>query len=265
MTSTSPGRLARWYGTYGRHDLPWRRTRDRWSLLVAEVMLAQTQVPRVVAAWPVFLAQFPTPHAAAASGPGAVIEAWGRLGYPRRARRLWDAAVIIDRDGWPADLQTLPGVGRYTAGAVHAECDDELRSIGVDVNIRRVCERVAGDRLSEADAERVAVRIGRPLLGRDRLLALMDLGALVCRARDPRCGECPLRRRCRTRGIASHERRRRVPRYEGSFRERRGAVLAALRAGSPLAATTLDGEALRSLIDDGLAAMSGGFARLPDA
>ena len=81
-------------------------------------MLHQTQVPRVAAVWPAFMARFPTPDAMAAAGPGAVIAAWGRLGYPRRARRLWEAAVVIARDGWPDDLTALPGVGRYTADAV---------------------------------------------------------------------------------------------------------------------------------------------------
>ena len=87
--------LARWYDEHGRHDLPWRSTRDRWAILVSEVMLHQTQVPRVAAVFDGFLRRFPTPDAMAAAGPGAVIEAWGRLGYPRRARRLYDAAVVI--------------------------------------------------------------------------------------------------------------------------------------------------------------------------
>ena len=89
---------------HGRHDLPWRQTRDRWAVLVSEVMLQQTQVPRVLDAWPAFIARFPTAAAMAAAGPGAVIAAWGRLGYPRRARRLWEAATIIATDGWPDDL-----------------------------------------------------------------------------------------------------------------------------------------------------------------
>ena len=87
-------------------------------MLVSEVMLHQTQVSRVEAAWEEFIGAFPTPEAMAAAGPAAVIRAWGRLGYPRRARRLYEAAVMIDRDGWPDDLRDLPGVGRYTAAAV---------------------------------------------------------------------------------------------------------------------------------------------------
>ncbi len=103
--------LARWYRRNGRHDLPWRATRDRWPILVSEVMLHQTQVPRVRAVFDEFMAQFPTPAAMANATAADVIRAWGRLGYPRRARRLWEAAVVIAEHGWPDDLRALPGVG----------------------------------------------------------------------------------------------------------------------------------------------------------
>jgi A/G-specific adenine glycosylase len=168
-------------------------------VLVSETMLHQTQVTRVAATYDTFLEQFPTPHAMAAAGPGPVIEAWGRLGYPRRARRLWEAAVAIDAHGWPDDLTELPGVGRYTAGAIAAQADDDDVP-AVDVNVRRVLERVRGTRLTPREAERAMLDVGRPLRGRDRLLALMDVGAVLCRPRSPNCAACPLRRRCRTRG-----------------------------------------------------------------
>jgi A/G-specific adenine glycosylase len=228
-------------------------------------MLHQTQVPRVAAVFDGFLARFPTPEAMARATPGDVIVAWGRLGYPRRARRLHDAAVVIVRDGWPADLTTLPGIGRYTAAAVLAQTDDtDLPA--VEVNIRRVVERVAGRRLTEREAEAAMIRVGRPLRGRDRLLALMDVGARLCRPRDPRCGECPLRRRCATRGPLPDETRHRQAPFAGSFRQRRGRVMAVLReAPSPVAA--LDAEALASLVTDGLAMVVGTgssrTARLP--
>ena len=109
----------------------------RWAVLVSEVMLHQTQVPRVAAVYDDFLARFPTPDAMAAVRAGAVIEAWGRLGYPRRARWLWDAAVQIHEHGWPADLTDLPGVGRYTAAAVAAQTVD-ADVPAIEVNIRRV-------------------------------------------------------------------------------------------------------------------------------
>lgn len=253
--------LARWYEEQGRHDLPWRLTRDRWAILVSEVMLHQTQVPRVAAVYDAFLARFPTPGAMAAAGPGAVIEAWGRLGYPRRARRLYDASVMIAASGWPEDLAQLPGIGRYTAAAVLAQADDGDVP-AVEVNVRRVVERVVGRPLGQRAAEQASRRVGRPLHGRDRLLALMDVGALLCKPRVPRCGECPLRRRCSTRGALPHERRSRQPAFAGSFRQRRGEVMARLRAGAA-PVVELDPEALASLVDDGLAVVARGRARLP--
>jgi A/G-specific adenine glycosylase len=255
--------ITAWYSGNGRHDLPWRQTGDRWAVLVSEVMLHQTQVPRVAVAWESFLGRFPTPQAMAAAGPGAVIAAWGRLGYPRRARRLWEAATTIAERGWPDDLAALPGVGRYTARAVAAQVDD-ADVPAVEVNGRRVTERVVGRTLSDRDAEDVMREIGAPLRGRDRLLALMDVGALVCRAREPRCGECPLQRRCATRGVRDGERRSGQGRFEGSFRQRRGRVMAALRAGKPVDARSLDHDALASLVADGLAVVDDeASARLP--
>lgn len=253
--------LARWYEESGRHALPWRATRDRWVVLVSEVMLHQTQVPRVASAYEPFLARFPTPAVMAHAGPGAVIEAWGRLGYPRRARRLWEASVLIDEHGWPDDLTTLPGVGRYTAAAVIAQADG-ADVPAVEVNIRRVVQRVTGRRLTEREAEAAMVRIGRPLHGRERLLALMDVGAMVCRSRAPRCTECPLRRRCVTRGPLADETRSRQAPFAGSFRQRRGEVMARLRVGS-VVATELDTDALASLIADGLAVVVRDRAQLP--
>lgn len=230
-------------------------------MLVSEVMLHQTQVARVLAAWPGFIARFPTPAATTEAGPGAVIAAWGRLGYPRRARRLWETAAIVTGRGWPADLTELPGVGRYTAAAVAAQADG-ADVVALDVNVRRVVERAAGRRLPDRDAEDAARDLARPLTGRDRLLALMDVGALVCRPRMPRCGECPLAPGCAAQGPLDGERRAGAARFEGSFRQRRGQVLATLRAG-PTAASALDADALTSLVADGLAAVDGATAHLP--
>jgi A/G-specific adenine glycosylase len=255
--------ITAWYTRNGRHDLAWRHTRDRWAVLVSEVMLHQTQVSRVAAAWPGFIARFPSPYVMADAGPGAVITAWGTLGYPRRARRLWEAATTIVADGWPDDLASLPGVGRYTARAVAAQCDD-ADVPAVEANTRRVAERAAGRPLAARDAEEVLVELGAPLRGRDRLLALMDVGALVCRPREPRCGECPLHPRCATRGARAGERRSRQPRFEGSFRQRRGRVMARLRAGEAVDTRSLDADALASLVEDGLAVVDqDATARLP--
>ncbi|MCU1426769.1 MAG: adenine glycosylase [Actinomycetia bacterium] len=260
---TRQSSLARWYARHGRHDLPWRATRDRWPILVSEVMLHQTQAPRVAAAWHDFIGRFPDPPTTAAAGPAAVIAAWGRLGYPRRARWLWEAATRITEHGWPTDLMTLPGVGRYTAAAIAAQAND-TDDIGIEVNIRRVCERVRGTRLNDRDAQIAAREISSPLGGRDRLLALMDVGATVCSARTPRCDACPLFDQCSSRGVHDDETRHRQSRFEGSFRQRRGLVLAQLRT-APAPAGDLDGEALFSLIADGLAEVERGVARLATA
>lgn len=251
MTGRTGGPLARWYETHGRHDLAWRRTRDRWKVLVSEVMLQQTQVRRIEIAWPRFVREFPTARAMARRPVADVVRAWDRLGYPRRARWLWESAREITAHGWPDDLRTLPGIGPYTAAAV-ASLVDDADVVALDVNIRRVAERVAGATLSDTDAATMVRRLGRGLEPRDRLLALMDLGALVCTARTPDCAVCPLRRRCASRGARPDERRSRQAPFAGSFRQRRGVVMAALRAG-PTPAADLDDDALASLIVDGLA------------
>ena len=228
-------------------------------------MLAQTQVARVLTVWPQFIAEFPDVETAALAGPGALIAAWGRLGYPRRARRLWEAAAHVHEHGWPDDYAALPGVGRYTAGALAAQADERADAIGVDVNIRRVVQRVCGHVLPARAAEDAAVEIARGIEGRDRLLALMDLGAMVCRPRAPLCDECPLRTRCATRGELAGEQSRRQPPYRGSMRERRGTVLARLR-DTPhpgVRANELDADALASLVADGLACVARGRVTLP--
>ena len=264
--------IARWYARHGRHDLPWRATRDRWSVLVSEVMLQQTQVARVAAVWPEFMARFPTPDAMAEASAGEVITAWGRLGYPRRARRLWEAAGRITASGWPDDLTDLPGVGRYTAEAVAAQVDG-LDTAAIETNIRRVVERRAGRTLPPSEAAAASRAAGLPLTGRDRLLALMDIGAVLCRPRDPRCPDCPLGPGCATAAAiasaggpagadATLGRRPRQPAYEGSFRQRRGRVLEHLRAG-PHPSAALDAAALAALVEDGLAVVDGPLARLP--
>lgn len=259
--------LASWYAAEGRHHLPWRDSRDRWAVLVSEVMLAQTQVGRVAGVWGRFMARFPTAPAMAAASAGDVLAAWGTLGYPRRARRLWEAAVVVAASGWPDDLAVLPGVGRYTADAVAAQVDAR-DTPAVETNVRRVLERRAGRRLTPSEAVAASREAGAPLVGRDRLLALMDVGAVLCRPRAPRCPECPLAPGCATAadpalvGAGVGRPGQKQSRYEGSFRQRRGRVLAALRTG-PAPVASLDRLALESLVGDGLAAVSGGLARLP--
>jgi A/G-specific adenine glycosylase len=175
---------------------------------------------------------------------------------------LWETAEIVARVGWPDDLTTLPGIGRYTAAAIRAQAD-RADVPAIEVNIRRVVQRVRGELLTERAAETASTAIGRGLHDRDRLLALMDLGALVCTPRTPSCSACPLRRRCTTRGPLVDEVRHRQAPFEGSFRQRRGQVMARLRAQDSVAVTELDPEALESLAADGLALLTGVRAHLP--
>jgi A/G-specific adenine glycosylase len=204
-------RLRRWYRRSAR-DLPWRRTRDPYAVLVSELMLQQTQVSRVVPKWHEFLAAFPSLDAVASARPRKVMEAWTGLGYYARARNLHRLARevtggahggAIPRD--PAALRTLPGIGAYTAGAV-ASFAYEIRAPLVDTNVARVLGRVfapgvdvkrgRGARLVWQLAERSLPRTGRATWTHNQ--ALMELGALVCTARVKRCGECPVRGVCKT-------------------------------------------------------------------
>jgi A/G-specific adenine glycosylase len=204
-------RLLQWFRRHAR-PLPWRGTRDPYAVLVSEVMLQQTQVSRVLDFYPRFLARFPTVRHLARARPRAVREAWEGLGYYRRAANLHALAHTVVRDHAgaiptdPADLERLPGVGRYTAGAVAAFAY-ERRVPAVDTNVRRVLGRVfapgtkgrrGGDREPQlwALAERLLPRSRRAAWEFNQ--ALMDLGATICGARKPKCEVCPVRPACRT-------------------------------------------------------------------
>jgi len=207
---TAERELLTWHRS-ARRDLPWRRTRDPWAVLVSEVMLQQTQVARVEERWVAWMERWPTPGAVAAAPREQVIRAWQGLGYNRRAVALHRAAAVIARDGWPDDLTDLPGVGRYTADAVARFALGEP-VVPVDVNVARVLERTGAE------------------FGPSAAEALMDLGATVCIARVPRCGDCPLERRCPSSG-RTFAPLRRQSRFEGSFRQRRAQTLKALMDG----------------------------------
>jgi A/G-specific adenine glycosylase len=232
--------LLAWFGEYGR-DLPWRRTRDPYAILVSEVMSQQTQVERVVPRWERWLKRWPTVEALAAALAGDVIQEWQGLGYNRRALALHRTARIVAAHGWPADLTELPGVGRYTADAV--ACFAFGRSVlPVDVNVRRVSERT-GHTFSPAAAQ-----------------ALMDLGKTVCLARIPRCGACPLAGACPSRGRRFEALRKQGP-FEGSFRQRRAKALRAVVDGSQPG----DSEAVAALARDGLVDVRDGLVSLPSS
>jgi A/G-specific adenine glycosylase len=233
--------LLRWFKEHGR-DLPWRRIRDPYAILVSEVMLQQTQVERVLPRWLGWLERWPTVEALAAASAADAIRAWQGLGYNRRAVNLHRTAQVVAASGWPDDLRTLPGVGRYTADAIRAFALGEP-VLPVDTNVRRVQERTQHE------------------FGSGCAQALMDLGAGVCLARIPRCGVCPLAAACPSRG-RRFEPLRRQSRFEGSFRQRRARTLQSLVGGArPVA--ELDAEATRALARDGLVRLSDGLAGLP--
>jgi A/G-specific adenine glycosylase len=235
--------LLAWFDEHAR-DLPWRRTRDPYAILVSEVMLQQTQVARVIPRYLTFLERWPTIELLAAATPGDVIREWQGLGYNRRALNLHRAARHVAVEGWPDDLTDLPGVGRYTADAV-ARFALDRPVLPVDTNIRRVLERTSGE-FSPASAH-----------------ALMDLGATVCLARIPRCNACPLAAGCPSRG-RRYEPLRKQSRFEGSFRQRRARTLT-LVAERPRRQNSLDRDAIESLAADGLVEVRRGLVRLPGA
>ena len=229
-----------------RRDLPWRRTRDPWAILVAESMLQQTQVARVVPRYEAFLDRFPDPAAAAESPVAALVESWEGLGYNRRAVNLHRAAQVIvaEHDGRIPDelaaLLRLPGVGPYTARAVLAFAFERDHGV-VDTNAARVLARaVAGQLLTTRQVQQLAdeqVPLGQGWAWNQ---AVLDLGATVCTRRSPRCEECPIQRQCRwarsswsgvdpadgSAGVSGPQ-----SRFEGSDRQGRGRLVQALRTG----------------------------------
>jgi A/G-specific adenine glycosylase len=233
--------LQSWFSRNGR-DLPWRKTRDPYAILVSEVMLQQTQVERVIPRWLAWLERWPTPAALAAASAADVIREWQGLGYNRRAVSLHRAAQAVAAEGWPDDLTSLPGVGPYTAAAIRNQAHGEP-VLPVDTNVARIQERTGH------------------AFGPEALQALFDLGATVCLARVPRCETCPLAELCPARG-RRYEPLRRQSRFEGSFRQRRAALLRLVAAeAQPLG--ELDREAVDSLLRDGLVEQAGGLVRLP--
>jgi A/G-specific adenine glycosylase len=269
-----PNAILDWAGEH-RRDLPWRSTRDPWAILVAEIMLQQTQTDRVIPRWTAFCATYADPGACAAAPLGDVLRAWQGLGYPRRARDLHGAATRIvecHRGAVPAsvaDLLALPGVGPYTARAVAAFAFEQDVAV-VETNIARVLARVAGSRQSRTQAQALADSLVPAGAGWAWNQGLMDLGATVCRP-VPRCGECPAAGGCRwhRRGhrdpdpaIGSAGVSRTQARYEGSARQARGRVLAALAVG-PIRVSEHDRTVVDSLVADRLVVRSGDVLVLP--
>jgi len=266
-----------WYEAAAR-DLPWRRPGvSPWAVLVSEMMLQQTPVARVLPAYRAWLERWPTPAACAAEPAGEAVRMWGKLGYPRRALRLHEAArAVLDRHGGevPAELEellALPGVGPYTARAVASFAYGRRHPV-VDTNVRRVVARAV---LGQGDAGPPAT--ARDLAAAESLLppeparsarfgaAAMELGALVCTARAPRCPSCPVAGSCawRAAGHPPYTGPVRLPqRFAGTDRQVRGLLMDVLRAADgPVDASALDrvwagdvqrARALAGLVGDGL-------------
>ncbi|WP_373308385.1 A/G-specific adenine glycosylase [Cellulomonas marina] len=271
-------RVVAWFDEH-RRDLPWRAPdRTAWGVLVSEVMLQQTPVVRVEPAWRAWMARWPTPADLAAAGTDEVLRAWDRLGYPRRALRLQECArAVVERHGGtvPAtadELLALPGVGSYTAGAVLSFAYGR-RAVVLDTNVRRVLARLAvGEALPGPAVTAVETRLAEAWLPDDDLgaarwaAASMELGALVCTARSPRCAACPVEDACRWRRAGSppdaHAHRRRTQAWTGTDRQVRGRVMALLReAPGPVPAHVVAGtwpdrvqreRCLAALVADGL-------------
>lgn len=236
--------LLDWAQAEGR-DLPWRRTRDPWAILVSEVMLQQTQVSRVIPVWTAFLQRFPTATDCAEAEQSDVVTAWHGMGFNRRARNLHQCAIAIrDRHAGSVpstlhELIALPGIGPYTARAVMTFAF-ELPVGVVDVNAARVHARLAGRSLSNREVQDAADE-ATPLHDAWRWnQAILDLGATVCTKRAPRCDHCPVALHCGWHAVGRVEPdpvvgSARIPkpqsRFDGSDRQGRGRLVTALRAG----------------------------------
>lgn len=269
--------LIQWFETEGR-DLPWRQPGfTPWGSLVSEFMLQQTPVSRVIPQLQEFLERWPTPHALAASPSGDAVRAWANLGYPRRALWLHACAVtIVEKYNGevPSDvdaLLSLPGVGPYTARAIAVFAFGAHEPV-VDTNTRRVMARHnqgnadQGPPSTRRDLEAMAALLPSPELSPAFNAAIMELGALICTARNPLCEKCPIARTCawKNAGYPEHVGPKKIvqKKYEGSDRQARGAVMKILReshrvvTGQELSEAWSDsaqlGRAITGLLKDGL-------------
>ena len=255
-----------------KRDLPWRST-DAWGVLVSEIMLQQTPVARVLPIYIQWMKRWPTPAALASASPAEIITAWGRLGYPRRALRLHECAKVItsELDGVIPDneieLRKLPGIGEYTAAAIVAFAF-KGRSLVLDINIRRLFSRLYKGEEAPTVAPTKAERLeyAQYLPERQAHLwaaATMELGALICTAKNPLCGRCPVADQCQWRSLdyPVSERVKRSQTWHGTDRQCRGTIVQALRENSSLTKKQIEllwdvpsqvEKAILTLLDDGL-------------
>ena len=255
-----------------KRDLPWRKT-DAWGVLVSEIMLQQTPVQRVLPIYTEWMKRWPTPADLAAATPAEVITAWGRLGYPRRALRLHECAKEITENhkgvipSTEIELRKLPGVGEYTSAAIVAFAF-KGSSLVLDINIRRLFSRLYKGEEAPATAPTKAERVEYaeyvPKKGAHIwAAATMELGALVCTAKNPLCGRCPVADSCQWRSLdyPRTERVKRTQSWHGTDRQCRGTIVQALRENDLLTkkqiqllwdVTSQVDKALLTLLDDGL-------------
>lgn len=227
-----------WFAQAAR-DLPWRDT-SPWGVMVSEFMLQQTPVVRVLPQWNAWMQRWPTPRDLAKAPKSDVIKAWGSLGYPRRALRLWESAKVIDQNHGnrvPEDLETLrslPGVGEYTATAILAFAFDQSHNV-LDINIRRVYARAIDGMEHPSKSVTVREKRERPVFGPTWSKAVMELGALICTAKNPQCQICPLARSCLwlRSGSPRTDEVRKTQSWHGTKRQCRGQILKALRESEP--------------------------------
>jgi A/G-specific adenine glycosylase len=276
-TSPLHGPVLRWYARSAR-DLPWRQPgTSPWEVLVSEVMLQQTPVARVESAYREWVRRWPEPADLAAEPVSEALRAWARLGYPRRALRLHQAATQVVRTHGGRlpttyeELLALPGVGTYTAAAVASFAYGQRHAV-LDTNVRRVLVRAAAGRAEPAptltaDERRLGESLlpDEPAVAARWAVAVMELGALVCTARAPRCADCPVRVECawQVAGRPAYDGPpRRSQGFAGTDRQVRGLLMAALReAPGAVSAASLDAvwddseqrdRALAGLVEDGL-------------
>ena len=260
-----------WYKK-NRRDLPWRNT-DAWGVLVSEIMLQQTPVARVLPIYIEWMKRWPTPAALAAATPAQIITAWGRLGYPRRALRLHECAKVISTQykglipDTQSELRELPGIGDYTSAAIIAFAF-EGRSLVLDINIRRVFARVidgvevptAAPTKSERQEREELIPSKNPHVW---AAATMELGALICTAKNPKCGQCPLADQCIWRSLdyPLSDQPKRTQSWHGTDRQCRGIIVQALRENPALSKKEIMQlwdvpsqveKALLTLLEDGL-------------
>jgi A/G-specific adenine glycosylase len=260
-----------WYKK-NKRDLPWRNT-DAWGVLVSEIMLQQTPVARVLPIYIEWMKRWPTPEALAAATPAQIITAWGRLGYPRRALRLHECAKVISTQykgripETEFELRELPGIGDYTSAAIIAFAF-EGRSLVLDINIRRVFARVidgvevptAAPTKSERHEREKLIPSKNPHVW---AAATMELGALICTAKNPHCGQCPLADQCIWRSLdyPLSDQPKRTQSWHGTDRQCRGVIVQALRENPALSKREIMQlwdvpsqveKALLTLLEDGL-------------